>query len=362
MTAPCRFPFLLTEYTATLLLILFLLFTPTIAKAYSIRVVSTIYGVDSVLLSGDGSTIACHADTSVYYGPLSSDLHILGEVAELTDISSDGSLILMKSASSGNYMMLDGKSAYEISYWNMNGDIPTNVAMSPTGQAIVTWHEAVPCSFLWKLTGEDWSISSNTSFESVQAASQDALLDTNDEGSIFVGQDMSFKAKFLRMKDDGGAEGAVLNLSNYAAEQLSADATTSIVNPTTDSGMAIVWRLGISANYLGSDDLFPGGSKGCALTSNGTVIVGSGKDLSAFQQAFIWDSETGLRSLQSDLAGKGVDLTGWNLTEASAINDAGTIIVGIGQYQGQDVVFAVDYTEGTASPNITPALNLLLMN
>jgi hypothetical protein len=48
-------------------------------------------------------------------------------------------------------------------------------------------------------------------------------------------------------------------------------------------------------------------------------------------EAFIWDADNGMRSLQDVLTGDfGLDLTGWTLEKARGISDDGTVIVGWG--------------------------------
>jgi uncharacterized membrane protein len=75
----------------------------------------------------------------------------------------------------------------------------------------------------------------------------------------------------------------------------------------------------------------PGGivqSLAHAVTDNATV-VGQGSTDQGFE-AFIWDSVLGMRNLRGELVGRGVDLTGWLLTDATGISFDGQIIVGNG--------------------------------
>jgi hypothetical protein len=48
-------------------------------------------------------------------------------------------------------------------------------------------------------------------------------------------------------------------------------------------------------------------------------------------EAFIWDDTNGMQGLKDVLNSQGLNLTGWRLTEASAISDDGTTIVGTGK-------------------------------
>ena len=66
------------------------------------------------------------------------------------------------------------------------------------------------------------------------------------------------------------------------------------------------------------------------VSGDGSVVVG---DASAGDRvAFIWDTDHGMRSLQDVLTVEyGLDLTGWDLTHATAISDNGLHIVGYGK-------------------------------
>ena len=69
------------------------------------------------------------------------------------------------------------------------------------------------------------------------------------------------------------------------------------------------------------------GSYALGVSASGTVVgVGGG--------AFIWDDVNGYRNLQSVLVGYGVDMTGWSLSQASAISADGRTIVGLGTHNG----------------------------
>lgn len=71
-------------------------------------------------------------------------------------------------------------------------------------------------------------------------------------------------------------------------------------------------------------------SVACAVSGDGSVVVGKSCSASG-TEAFAWDTVHGLRSLQTVLtADYGLDLTGWNLTAASAISPNGSSIVGYG--------------------------------
>jgi probable HAF family extracellular repeat protein len=71
-------------------------------------------------------------------------------------------------------------------------------------------------------------------------------------------------------------------------------------------------------------------SKAYAASGDGGVVVGMSHSALG-EQAFIWDSENGTRSVADVLTGEfGLDLEGWRLAAARAISDDGLVIAGWG--------------------------------
>lgn len=95
-----------------------------------------------------------------------------------------------------------------------------------------------------------------------------------------------------------------------------------------------------SSGMVALGDL-PGGalqSFAYAVSADGQTIVGRGSiqgtcgpfGCGSLGRAFIWDAQHGMRDLHLVLTELGVDLTGWNLTEARAVSRDGLTIVGTG--------------------------------
>jgi uncharacterized membrane protein len=83
---------------------------------------------------------------------------------------------------------------------------------------------------------------------------------------------------------------------------------------------------------VGLGDLSGGsfGSSAGGVSGDGSVVAGYSYSGSG-QEAFIWDSVHGMRSLRDVLVNDyGLDLTGWSLTEATAISADGSTLVGYG--------------------------------
>ena len=70
-------------------------------------------------------------------------------------------------------------------------------------------------------------------------------------------------------------------------------------------------------------------SEATDVSADGSLIVGTG-DTASSAMALIWNSENGLQSIQDLLIASGVDLTGWQLTQARGISEDGNIIAGYG--------------------------------
>ena len=85
---------------------------------------------------------------------------------------------------------------------------------------------------------------------------------------------------------------------------------------------------------VGLGDL-PGGSfyirsQANGVSADGSIIVGYGTSANGVE-AFVWDATNGMRSVQDVLSSQGIDMTGWQLTSATAVSADGNIIVGFGR-------------------------------
>jgi len=91
---------------------------------------------------------------------------------------------------------------------------------------------------------------------------------------------------------------------------------------------AVLWHAAGGMQPLGD---LPGGSfssEARAVSADGSVVVGRGATASG-DRAFVWDATNGMQSLQAFLADAGVDLTGWQLVDATGISADGTTVAGI---------------------------------
>ncbi len=110
---------------------------------------------------------------------------------------------------------------------------------------------------------------------------------------------------------------------------------------------AFIYEIGGSMINLGT---LSGGTSYANDINNNGVVVGNSDGF-----AFIWDETNGMRNL-NDLISAG---SGWTLTSANGINDAGQI-VGTASYEGQIYGFLLDYSPTSAVPEPLTCILLAL--
>ncbi len=97
-----------------------------------------------------------------------------------------------------------------------------------------------------------------------------------------------------------------------------------------DGGEAFRWTD--STGMVGIGDLDGGAfeSRANGVSADGSMIVGQGSGENGVT-ATIWTEETGMITIEQLVTGQlGLDITGWQLIEATGISDDGSIIVGNG--------------------------------
>lgn len=161
--------------------------------------------------------------------------------------------------------------------------------------------------------------------------------DVTPNGSVIVGAGITDEGtRAFRWTADNG----LVALSGQPAGQVETWA-----NAVSDDGSVVVgimqgpdgleaFRWTDSTGIVGLGDLPGGGtilrSEAVGVSGDGRIVVGHGStDLG--DEAFIWDADNGLRRLADALVNDfGLDLTGWQLLNASDISDDGSTIVGWG--------------------------------
>lgn len=118
-----------------------------------------------------------------------------------------------------------------------------------------------------------------------------------------------------------------------------------------------------TTSFSGTGDLFGGQFQSAArdVSADGGVIVGSGKIDGGLSRAVYWTANNGLLDFQNLLHREfGVDLSGWNLTEATGVSADGLTVVGNGvnpQGRGQGWIARLPSLPLQSAPLITLKLS-----
>ncbi len=165
--------------------------------------------------------------------------------------------------------------------------------------------------------------------------------DVSADGLVVVGGSFSTPGLQAFRWTSGGGMVGLGDLAgggfNSFANRISADGLVIVGHSDSVSGTeAFRWTSG--GGMVGLGDLGGGGfiSEAHGVNASGSVVVGRGTTTLGFE-AFIWDTVNGMRNLQNVLTvDYGMNLTGWTLTQASAISADGLSIVGWGTNPAND--------------------------
>lgn len=155
------------------------------------------------------------------------------------------------------------------------------------------------------------------------------------DGSAVAGYSTSANGtEAFRWTESGGMQ-ALGDLPGGTFESfglaISADGAVVIGRSNSSNGAQEAFRWTSATGMVGLGDLSGGSfrSVASAMSADGSVIVGEGEGPNG-TEAFIWNSQDGMRSLRAVLAGHGIDVSDWNLVRATGISADGSVIVGQG--------------------------------
>jgi len=159
------------------------------------------------------------------------------------------------------------------------------------------------------------------------------------DGSVVVGYGRSASGiEAFRWTVEGGMVGlGDLPGGDFAsaAWAISADGSVVVGQGSIPLGWTQAFRWTSGGGMVGLGDL-PGGNPDSfarGVSGDGSVVVGQSNSTGGYE-AFIWDEVHGMRSLADVLSSDyGVDLTYWDLTDATAISSDGSSIVGVGVHE-----------------------------
>jgi probable HAF family extracellular repeat protein len=216
------------------------------------------------------------------------------------------------------------------------GDVPggrfysTANGISADGSVVVgygTSSSGTYEAFRWTEAGGMVGLGDELFFSEANGASAD--------GSVVVGTSSSSSAPAaFRWTEVGGMVGlGDLPGGGFfsTAYGISADGTVVVGRGSSSSGTGEAFRWTEAGGMVGLGDLPGGGflSNAYGTSADGSVVVGQGNSSSGYE-AFVWDETNGMRALIQILADQGIDMTGWNLTDAMGISAYGLTIVGSG--------------------------------
>jgi len=210
--------------------------------------------------------------------------------------------------------------------------------MTPSGVIVVGGSGTPPSerAFLWNSTSPGSSLNLNV----LSGQTSSSARAVSGDGSIVVGFSgtRAFRwASFGGMQDLGSLPGMVW----ARAEAISANNNfggTVIVGRyntgggtelgfrwTTPGGMVALPLLSVNTTAL----------RPRAVNGDGTLIIGQAVDpLVGGFGSFVWTPAMGSQPLAAHLSGRGVNLAGWQLTDATGISADGTAMCGYGLFNG----------------------------
>jgi len=302
-------------------------------------------------VSADGSVIVGKARSTsgeeAFMWDATNGMVGLGDLAggkfssEAMFVSADGTLIFGKATSaSGKEGFVWDSTSGMVALGDLAGGKYTSdpKAITPDGSVVVGKSESTSGkeAFMWDATNGMVGLGdlAGGAFES-QANYVSA------DGSVIVGKSISTSGKGETEAFKWDATNGMVGLGDLAggdfsseANFVSDDGTVIVGKANSTSGKeAFVWDS--ASGMVGIGDL-PGGdyeSVANAISSDGSVVVGKSKDAGG-DSAFIWDVINGIRDLKTVLEGLGLDLTGWTLSEATAITPDGLTLTGKGNDPG----------------------------
>ena len=268
--------------------------------------------------------------------------NILGDLYKATSVSGDGSVIVGGNPTPGFAFAFRWANGVAALIPQLKGIVSTANSVSTDGTIIagdISQTGSNPSGFT--LTGTNLEIIPPSS---LNLTTSGTIMSAN--GAVVAGNVANGIGQITAFQWQNGA---LTKLPGYTEE----DSTATAVSPDGSVVVGSVDSVGLNpqpyewTNGVVTPLTLPSGfTDGTALgvSNDGTAIVGfMMPPLSTENKAFIWTQANGVQNLQQVLQqvltadGLGSELTGWTLTEATAITADGNTIVGNGvDPQGQD--------------------------
>lgn len=309
-------------------------------------------------VSADGSVVVGHAINSlgnyeafIWSGGALSSLSALGPGGEsfAWGVSADGSTVVGRYDSGagfpeaflwtagGGYTMLGimaGGTQSLANAVNADGTVVVGMSESAAGYEAFRWTAGGGMVSLGDLPGGGTDSKANG---------------VSADGTVVVGRGLvgpNYEAFRWTAGTGMVSLGTLEGVGDSEALGVSSDGTTIVgcSEVAAGGGLAFRWTVGTGMVSLGS---LAGSSSSVAYAVNadGSVIVGA-VSRGATNEAFLWTQSGGMVSLAQYLQSRGVNLTGWDLDTATAVNADGTTIVGSAYNPDGDTEAFVARTSG----------------
>ena len=267
-------------------------------------------------------------------GRLSDGLYIQYSLAQ--DASADGSVVVGTSGNISNgQAFLWTSEAGMVGLGHLPGGFSSNAnAVSADGNVVVgsaVSYEGISGTFAFRWTSSDGIVSLGDLPGSMDHYGE--AIDTSADGAVVVG--FASHQAFRWTAKEGMVGLGVLPGGDFssAARGVSADGGVivgaSYSSPGLDGAKAFRWTAEYGMSGLGD---LPGGlfnSYAADVSADGSIIFGWGTS-DRGQEAILWDSQFGMRSIRSLLLDQGVDVNDWRLIEATGVAADRSTIVGYG--------------------------------
>ncbi len=222
--------------------------------------------------------------------------------AEAYDVSSNGSVIV------GHYVTSDSPQYFEAFRWTESGGVHG-------------------LGFLENLPGN---------YSGAKCVSSDGSVIAGEASSSSGQGPLGYEA--FRWTESGSMQGlGVLDGTDSFANDMSADGLVVVGYGRADGYLdePFRWTKTEGIHSLGFIEGGPSNGWANGVSGDGSIVVGSCWDGQGWdptnQQAFIWDTESGILNLQGVLQNDyGLDMSGWTLLSAADISNDGLTIVGYG--------------------------------
>lgn len=319
-------------------------------------------GISTTNISGDGTTVvgtATDADDvgRAFRWTLATGLVDIGPGNSISQsnsgaVSHDGSVVVgIGNGSQSSFRWTAASGPVDLGTFP-GGSVTFAAGISADGSTIVG--SAVGAD--QKFQGFKWTAATGLVATPVASSAVQSSLNTaiSADGSVIVGFNLSSNDtahisldRAFRYTPAGGFQdlGVETGFDRSVANAVSGDGNTVVGfsqiahdGAPVFTSSAFRWTQSTGLVPLFFDD--ESSSYAEAASFDGSQVVGhstrSGSDLGV-----LWTSTLGAVDLNTYLPTIGIDLTGWDLTDATGISDDGNTFTGYGTYNGQDAAWVV---------------------